>query len=62
VLAPNSPLRAAVTALARPLVEADVVAADPTAQAKTEGAVSDAPEPPHRKAARHVRALLLVRI
>ena len=62
VLAPNSPLRAAVTTLAQPAADAGVTATDPNAPAKTGGAATDAPEPPHRKAARYVWTLMLARI
>ncbi len=64
VLAPNSPLRAAVTALAQPVGEVIAPAAadatphtGPTPQVET---TTD--EPTHRKAARYVWALLLARI
>ncbi|MBL0352341.1 MAG: hypothetical protein IPP03_06705 [Dechloromonas sp.] len=56
------PLRAAVTALAQPAADAGVTATDPNAPAKTGGAATDAPEPPHRKAARYVWTLMLARI
>ena len=62
VLAPNSPLRAAVTALAQPAADASVTATDLNAPAKTDGAATDAPEPPHRKAARYLWTLMLARI
>ena len=64
VLAPNSPLRAAVTALAQPVGEVTVTAAaDPaphTGPLPPDEATTD--EPPHRKAARYVWASLLARI
>jgi hypothetical protein len=64
VLAPNSSLRAAVTALAQPVGEAIVTAAaDPathTGQSPPVETTTD--EPPHRKAARYVWAMLLARI
>ena len=64
VLAPNSPLRAAVTALAQPDGEATVTAdADPAPHIgplPPDETTTD--EPPHRKAARYVWALLLARI
>ena len=52
----------AVTALAQPAADAGVTATDPNAPAKTGGAATDAPEPPHRKAARYVWTLMLARI
>ena len=60
VLAPNSPLRTAVTALAQPTG----IAAAPTPVVSTPpGAASAEPtEPAHRQAARYVWALLLARI
>ena len=69
VLAPNAPLRAAVTALAVANNEAPLPAARPEAVPATAPAASipNAPdevtsEPAHRKAARYVWALLLARI
>lgn len=60
VLAPNSPLRAAVTALAQPAGEAPVTtAANATPHLPDETTTDD---PPHRKAARYVWAMLLARI
>jgi hypothetical protein len=64
VLAPNSPLRAAVTSLAQPAGEATTTAAvhaTPHA-APTPLGETTADEPPHRKAARYVWAMLLARI
>jgi hypothetical protein len=55
VLAPNSPLRAAVTALAEP-------AATPVAAVPSANPATPADEPIHRRAARHAWALLLARI
>ena len=64
MLAPNSPLRAAVTALAQPVGEVTVTAAaDPaphTGPLPPDEATTD--EPPHRKAARYVWASLPARI
>ena len=64
VLAPNSPLRTAVTALATPAGE--VVAAariDPTAHTgPTPPVETTTKEPVHRQAARYAWALLLARI
>ena len=57
MLAPNSPLREAVTALAQP---AEIVAAPAPVEQMPPEAVSA--EPPHRQAARYVWALLLARI
>ncbi|MCM8614066.1 transposase [Accumulibacter sp.] len=57
VLAPNSPLREAVTALAQP---AEIVAAPAPVEPMPPEAVSA--EPLHRQAARYVWALLLARI
>ena len=64
VLAPNSPLRAAVTVLARPASEAIfTAAADPAPHTGPLPPVeTTTEEPPHRKAARYVWALLLARI
>ncbi len=64
VLAPNSPLRAAVTALVQPTGEATVTAAaDATPHTgPTPPVETTTDEPPHRKAARYVWALLLARI
>ena len=59
VLAPNSPLRDAVTALAQP-AEAPTPAT--VAPISPEAAVTTAPDPPHRQAARYVWVLLLARI
>jgi hypothetical protein len=60
VLAPNAPLRAAVTALAADKVEASQSTAMTEAVQATELGATD--EPAHRKAARYVWALLLARI
>ena len=63
VLAPNSPLRAAVTALAQPVGEAIVTtAADATSHTGSIPPDETTDEPPHRKAARYVWAMLLARI
>jgi hypothetical protein len=56
VLAPNAPLRSAVTALAAPADETPAVAAP------VPGAHSEEEEPLHRRAARYAWALLLARI
>jgi hypothetical protein len=62
VLAPNSPLRAAVTALAQSANDvADPVADDPVV-CSGPGSTSEATDEPHRKAARYAWALLLARI
>lgn len=57
MLAPNAPLRAAVTALAAPSIETPAVAA-PVPVPSTE----EAEEPLHRRLARYAWALLLARI
>jgi len=58
VLAPNAPLRAVVTALAQP--EAEARLASPGVQSVAGN--DDMDEPPHRKAARLVWAMLIARI
>jgi hypothetical protein len=70
VLAPNSPLRSAVTALAGPRAEtpaaqtpATAAAAPPPAPASASAETAQAAEEPiHRQAARYAWALLLARI
>ncbi len=61
MLAPNSPLRAAVTALAQPVGEVIApAAADATPHTvPTPPVETTTDEPPHRKAARYAWALLL---
>ncbi len=63
VLAPNAPLRAVVTALARPADE-DIAsaAADPTPDMESAPPATTTDEPLRRKAARYAWALLLARI
>ncbi len=61
-LAPNSPLRAAVTALAQPAGEGIVPAADSTLNTAVAPPAATADESLHRKAARYAWALLLARI
>ena len=63
MLAPNSLLRAAVTALARPASEAIfTAAADPAPHTGSIPPDETTDEPPHRKAARYVWASLPARI
>ena len=63
MLAPNSPLRTAVTALAQPAGEATVpAAADATPHTGSIPQDETTDEPPQRKAARYVWAMLLARI
>lgn len=61
VLAPNAPLRAAVTALAGAGAETPIVAAAP-GPTPTSASPDEAEEPLHRRAARYAWALLLARI
>ena len=61
-LAPNSPLRAAVTALAQPADGVVPAPADSTAQAAVVPPADATDEPAHRQAARYVWALLPARI
>jgi hypothetical protein len=70
VLAPNSPLRLAITALAGPQAEtpaaqtpaAAAAAAPPAPASASAGTAQAAEEPIHRRAARYAWALLLARI
>ncbi len=63
VLAPNSPLRSAVTALAQPAGDVIVpAAADSSSSSAIAPPAVTTEEPAHRKAARYVWALLLARI
>lgn len=63
VLAPNAPLRAAVTALAVPAAHTPIAAAcAPAAPTPPSPSPETADEPIHRRAARYTWALLLARI